>query len=116
MANLGSHPSGPNGYPYRPSEEEAKLEVDVNSPLSDEDNDEEEDDDFRNIKNLIKESKKFNKTPIREEEDGNSIEQFLVENNLTQLSGFVKSMDLTTLNELKHVNMDDIRRGLGSDN
>ncbi len=49
------------------------MELDVNSPLSDEENDEDED-DFRNIKNFINESKKFNKTPIREEEDGNSIE------------------------------------------
>lgn len=36
---------------FRPSEEDGKLEVDVNSPLSDEDGDEDdEDDDFKNIK------------------------------------------------------------------
>lgn len=77
-------------YPYRPSEEEAKLEVDVNSPLSDEEGDEEDEDDFKNMKKMINESKKFNKTPIREEEDGNSIDQFLIENNLTLLRGFIK--------------------------
>ena len=74
MANSGNLPSGPGAYIYRPSEEESKLDVAVNSPLSDEDDDESEEEDFRDIKKLIKESKKLNKTPIREEEDGNSIE------------------------------------------
>jgi hypothetical protein len=83
MLNQISLNSGTGIYGFRPSEEESKLEVDVNSPLSDEDNDEEEDDDYKNIKNLIKERKKFTKTPIREEEDGNSVEAFLAENNLT---------------------------------
>ena len=61
----------------RPSEEESKLEVDVNSPLSDEENEDEDDDDFKNIKNLIQESKKVNKSPTRENYDTNSIETFL---------------------------------------
>jgi hypothetical protein len=53
---------------YRPSEEDSKLEVDVNSPLSDEECDEEdEDDDFKNIKQLIEKNKKFNnKSPLKE--------------------------------------------------
>ena len=44
-----------SGFKHRPSEDDSKLEIDVNSPLSDEDEDE---DDFKNIKFLIGKNKK----------------------------------------------------------
>lgn len=50
---------GGNGFSHRPSEDDAKLDIDVNSPLSDEEGDEDED-DFRNIKYLIGKNKKPN--------------------------------------------------------
>lgn len=46
-----------NGYNPRPSEDDSKFDVDVNSPLSDEEGDE-DDDDFNNIKFLIGKNKK----------------------------------------------------------
>ena len=57
---LGNYPigGGEAGYPYRPSEEESKLDLDVNSPLSE---GEEDEDDFKDIKKLIeKKNKKSN--------------------------------------------------------
>jgi hypothetical protein len=58
------------GYVSRASEEEGKLDVDVNTPLSEDDVDEE--DDYENIKKYIQKSKSNNsnnsessKSPIK---------------------------------------------------
>lgn len=53
-----------SGYITRESGEEGKLELDVNAPLSDDDVDEEED-DYENIKKIIKKTKSNEKSPVK---------------------------------------------------
>jgi hypothetical protein len=82
---FGAYPIGED-YKHRPSEDDSKLDIDVNSPLSDEEG-EEDDDDFRNIKFLIGK----NKNPKHPRKDHNisqtpsqnEIEKFLSDNNLS---------------------------------
>jgi hypothetical protein len=95
---------GAGSFNHRPSEEDGKLDIDVNSPLSDEENDEDED-DFKNIKFIIGKNKKqdlHHKHPrkdnsISQTQSQDEIEEFLQNNNLSQLKQFVESLGLNNL-------------------
>lgn len=87
---MGSNPID-EGYPYRKSEEDSKLEVDVNTPFSDDeglddvDDDDEDEDDFSKIKSLIhKKSNKFGS-----QTNLNEIDMFLYEHKLNHLKPIV---------------------------
>lgn len=82
---LGSNPID-EGYPsqHRKSEDETRLEVDVNAPFSDDEGEDEDDeDDFNKIKYLIdvKSSKKL-QGHFTNPSEKNEIEKFLNENGL----------------------------------
>jgi len=60
---FGTFPIGGDNsgkYKARPSEDEGKLDIDVNSPLSD-DEGEDDDDDFQNIKFILGKNQKPSK-------------------------------------------------------
>ncbi len=93
----------------------------MNSPLSDEDCDEDED-DFKNIKFLIGKNQKSGqeKAPhirknynISQTSSQNEIEQFLLDNNLSQLSSFINSLNLNDLTQLKSFSHEEIKQYLG---
>lgn len=54
---IGGELTAGNIFNHRPSEDDVGLDIDVNSPLSDDECDEDED-DFKNIKFLIGKNKK----------------------------------------------------------
>lgn len=62
-----------SGFKHRQSEDDSKLEIDVNSPLSDDEDCDEDEDDFKNIKFLIGKNKKSSQEKPPQVRKNNSI-------------------------------------------
>ncbi len=113
---MGNNPID-EGYPqHRKSEDDTKLEVDLNEPFSDEEGeDDDEEDDFNKLKSLIgnRTNKNFSSNsniPI------NDIERFLQDNKLLHLKPLVNDLKLSSLEQLKAFTSDDIKQFFGIGN